>query len=451
MKLNYFNFKQINGKYLITNDLGCHHFLEKEDVIRLIHGDELDPDLAGILKQKGFLICEDELIGSDEYFDRLRNMKRSVLTATTLHIFVVTTRCNMRCVYCQANNGECQPDSMMSTETARKAVDLALQSPEQTIGFEFQGGEPLINFPVIKEIVEYSEQKRGSKMVTYSLVSNLQLLTDEMIEFFKRYNMTISTSIDGPEFLHDRNRPKPDGSGTWKKTADGINRLRRAGIAIGAIQTTTRFSLPFAKEIVETYQNLGINTIFVRPLTPLGKAAKYWNQIGYTPEEYLEFYFQVLDEIRQKNSQSAGLTELMEQIFLQRIFEDPVNYMELRSPCGAGIGQLAYFTDGNVFTCDEGRMVYEMGDDSFCLGNVNKDTYQDIIQNSSCRSVCLSSILESTPSCCDCPYQPYCGTCPVVNFAMEGDLYEKRPNPYRCQINKGILDYIFRNLQKTIE
>ena len=90
----------------------------------------------------------------------------------------------------------------------------------------------------------------------------------------------------------------------------------------------------------------------------------------------------------------------------------PVNYMELRSPCGATLGQMAYYTNGDVFTCDEGRMLYEMGNDAFRLGNVWENTYSQLVHSSTCRAVCLASITESIPGCCDCVYQPYCGVCP---------------------------------------
>lgn len=120
-----------------------------------------------------------------------------------------------------------------------------------------------------------------------------------------------------------------------------------------------------------------------------------------------------------------------------------MNYMELRSPCGAGVGQLAYYADGNIFTCDEGRMLHEMGQSTFKLGNVYKSTYRDLINNNICKTVCSASVLESLPTCCDCVYQPYCGTCPVVNYALEGDVIEKQPRGYKCSVYSGILDYLF--------
>ena len=143
------------------------------------------------------------------------------------------------------------------------------------------------------------------------------------------------------------------------------------------------------------------------------------------------------------NKRGTFIKEEHASIFLKRIDGQPMNYMELRSPCGAGIGQLAYYPDGNIFTCDEGRMLYEMGKDTFCLGNVYEHSYNEIVENGICRTVCAASILETIPGCCDCVYQPYCGTCPVVNFARDNDVIEKTPRGYRCKIYSGMLDSLF--------
>lgn len=122
------------------------------------------------------------------------------------------------------------------------------------------------------------------------------------------------------------------------------------------------------------------------------------------------------------------------------------NYMELRSPCGAGIGQMAYYYDGNIYTCDEGRMVAEMGDQMFHLGNVNYSTYDDLMENRVCKVTCQASVLESLPGCCDCVYHPYCGVCPVISYASDNSIYARESNVYRCKIYKGILDILFEIL-----
>lgn len=183
----------------------------------------------------------------------------------------------------------------------------------------------------------------------------------------------------------------------------------------------------------------------------MGKAQGNWGQIGYTTEEFLEFYRRVVDKVISINRAGNFFREEHASILMGRIEGRLVNYMELRSPCGAGVGQLAYYPNGKVFTCDEGRMVYEMGDDAFYLGDVWEDSYTKMVGGSVCRAVCASSILETIPSCCDCVYQPYCGTCPVVNYASNQDVIEKEPRGYRCRIYSGMLDYLFGLLSSDNE
>ena len=444
MKLNYFNFKNFGNKVLMTNDFGKYVFVEKKDFLKILSLNiDRDSLLYSTLIEKEMIFDGSELEYSLSGKYALRTIKGHVNTATSLHIFVVTTKCNMSCVYCQANNGRECPHLMMDREMAQKAVDIALQSPEQYLSFEFQGGEPLINFEMIKFIVEYAQSHKENHEISYTIVTNLTFLNDEMLDFFVQHNFAISTSIDGNELVHNYNRPFANGEGTFQKVMESVRKIRKAGLHVGAIETTTKYSLAFPKEIVRAYVELGFDSIFIRPLTPLGKAAKSWNEIGYSWQEFIDFYAQAFEELIEINKNGWFIKEDHASILLKRIRGDFMNYMELRSPCGAGVGQLAYYADGNIFTCDEGRMLHEMGDSSFQLGNVYENTYTELIKNGVCRTVCASSVLESIPSCCDCVYQPYCGTCPVVNYALYKDVIEKEPRGYKCRIYSGILDYLF--------
>lgn len=444
MKLNYFNFKKFQDQVLLTNDFGCHMFVSEDIFKRILQKDiDMDSDIGQTLFEKNMIYDETNLEYSSTMKYNIRRIKGHVGVATSLHIFVVTTACNAGCVYCQANNGVTCPSLFMSKEIAEKAVDIALQSPSQYLSFEFQGGEPLLNFEIIKHIVGYAEERKGPHCISYNVVTNLTLLTDEILDYFQEHHFGISTSIDGPESLHNQNRPFKTGGGTYERAIDSIRKIRERGLHVGAIQTTTRYSLPFPQEIVRAYNDLGFDSIFIRPLTPLGKATHNWDEIGYTPKEFISFYVQALDELLKINQTGHFLKEEHASILLSRINGNFVNYMELRSPCGASIGQLAYYADGEIFTCDEGRMLHEMGDHTFRLGNVFDSTYSDIIGSSVCRTVCTSSILETIPTCCDCVYQPYCGTCPVVNYAKSQDIIEKSPRGYRCKIYSGMLDYLF--------
>lgn len=445
--INYFNFKRLNdNSILITNDFGEYSFVENDVFINLLKNKVDKNTEKGLeLINKGFYYD-----GSTEEFIqhntvKLDNMKPYVFSSPSLHIFVVTTACNGDCLYCQAHSSSTTRCLSMDYSTAEKAVDIALQSPLNHLTFEFQGGEPLINIDTISHIIEYAENKRNEKHIDYCLVSNLSLLTDDMIDLFKKNSVSVSTSLDGLKELHDQNRPmKSEEYSMYDATVSGILKLMESGVEIGAIQTTTAYSIKYSKAIVDEYVDNCLHNIFIRPLTPLGMAHDRWNSIGYTAELFNSFYKDTLKYIIKKNMDGYKLVEGHASIFLKKILaHHSPNYMELRSPCGGGIGQITYYPDGDVYTCDEGRMLSEMGNKSFRMGSVFTDSLSDLLESSACRVVCKSSILESLPSCSQCVYQPYCGVCPVVNYAFNNSPYESHPNDYKCKIYKGMLDSIF--------
>ena len=444
--INYFNFEEYdNDRILITNDLGSYEFLSRDE-FRSFIGKNIDPDsvLYGNLVEGGFIIRSTSEDILRDYASRLRMSKEYLFSGTSLHIFVLTDDCNMNCVYCQARDHKRGNYSRMDADTARKAVEMAVQSPAKYLDFEFQGGEPLLNFEILKLIVEYSKEINIDHVITYSVVTNLTLINDEIIEFLQENDIRVSTSIDGPTTVHDINRPFAGGKGTLDTVKKAVEKLRQKGIAVSAIQTTTRRSLDYPEEIVDEYVNDGFSSVFIRPLTRLGTAASVWNKIGYDADEFVSFYRRCLNRVIEANKSGICFSEGFAGMLLNKLLHGRgVNYMELRSPCGAAVGQVAYYFNGDVYTCDEGRMLAEMGDPSFKLGNVFADSYNDIMGCSVCSAVCTSSVLETIPGCCDCVFQPYCGVCPVIIYSSEKDIYKREPNDYRCRINKGVIRTLF--------
>ena len=450
-KLNYFNFKENKDNYLLTNDLGKYIFIDKDEFKKLISRQELSESIKEELLEKGFIYDVDEELFSIDLATKLRKIKAHLFTPTVLHIFVVTKNCNFNCIYCQAGNLNKKHEYKMSEETAKKAVDIALESPSKYLSFEFQGGEPLLNYKVIKYIINYTNEVKKDKVIEFNLVSNLTLLTNEMLEFFIENNVSICTSIDGNKELQNINRPFIDGN-SYNETTKKIKELRDKNIDVNAIETTTKYSLDKHKEIIDEYISLGFNNIFLRPLTKLGKADNNWKKIGYSAEEFLKFYKNSIEYIIEKNKSGIFFMENHSSIFLKKILlNQNVNYMELRSPCGGAIGQLAYYYDGDIYTCDEGRMLSEMGDISFKIGNVNESNYSSLMKCDCTKAMCISSCLECLPYCSNCVYQPYCGTCPVINLAQDNNIFAKNPNEYRCKIYKGILDILFEYIEKDKE
>ena len=176
--INYFGFKKFEDKYLLTNDLGKYAFVSDETFQGLINKTEICSEEKQTLLENYFIYDEHESVFVERVRRGMRESKNYLFSATSLHIFVLTNICNMSCIYCQAKDDEAITPCKMSKEVAEKCVDVALSSPARFLTFEFQGGEPLANFEVLKHIVTYTNEKKGSKNVDFSLVSNLSLLNE---------------------------------------------------------------------------------------------------------------------------------------------------------------------------------------------------------------------------------------------------------------------------------
>ena len=437
----HFYFGRFRDGILLTGDTGCWRFFTKDQFNDFMN-DEISEDSAvyQMLEEEHFCYHGSQEAFIQDSIDEIRSGNSYLFEATSLFIFAVTNECNNRCVYCQANG--CGTLRKMTIEVAKAALDRIAGTPAKTITIEFQGGEPLMNFPVIRYIVENANEFLPGKEVQFTLVSNLSLITDEIAKFLDDHHVSISTSLDGFRELHDMNRPAANHTSSFENMLAGREKIERLGMKTGAIQTTTAQALCYPEKIVQTYAELGYNMIFLRPLTRLGSAARRWNEIGYSPEQYLSFYRKALEEIIRMNKKGVPMVEYHAALLLSKIMRGKaLNYMELRSPCGAGIGQVAITANGNVYTCDEGRMIAETGDEAFLIGNVLKDDYNDWMNSSCCKAVCSASLLETLPGCCDCVYKPYCGVCPVVNYAINRNITQISKD--RCAIYKGILDLIF--------
>ena len=452
--LGNFRFKKIDSDYLLTNDVGEYAFVPLKDFNNLASGclDNVSFKDAATLEERGFINLNAVSLKLE---DKYRSKNGFLGMGTSLHIIVSTLRCDHKCVYCHASaQGSEGKDTDMDKQTAKEVVDRIFESPSKAITIEFQGGEPLLNFEVLKFVTEYAHDKNkvAGKDLLIAVVTNLSPLNDEILKFLIKNKISICTSIDGPRKLHNKNRVSFCGD-SYTKVVKNFKRLQRAYLnrvkyRPNALVTITRESLRHPKEIIREYIRLNLDSIHLRPLNPFGFAIKQQKRIGYTAEEFLSFYKEAFDYILKINSNGKVFYERTARIFLSKIFnDDDPGYFELRSPCGAGIGQMAYNYNGDVYTCDEGRMVGRLGDHAFRLGNVRDDSYNALIGKETLKAVCTSSLLDILPGCSDCVYKPYCGVCPIYNYVTSGTLFAQAPNNDRCKINAGILDYLFDKLR----
>jgi len=453
----FFRFRKLGKKYLLTNDIGDFVFLKEKEFDDLTSGKlKKDGNIYGALDNKHFTSeswnCENcQARMTQKYAWRHRYLGQG----PSLHIIVVTLRCDHACIYCHASSKSMgRKDLDMTEETAKKVVDMIFQTTSRYIIIEFQGGEPLANFEVVKFITDYAlkKNKKAKKELRFSLVSALTLLDNKKLNWLYSKKISVCSSLDGPEKLHNKNRPMINKKDGYSITVQGIKKVKdkykNLGYQVNALVTTTKYSLPLWKEIVDEYVKLGLKGIHLRPLNPFGMAKSLQGVIGYTAEEFLEFYKKSLNYIIKLNIKGIDIRERMAGIFLRKIFTDNNhNYLDLESPCGAVIGQIAYHYNGDVYTCDEGRTLGQMGDESFKIGNVYKNTYEEIMSSPVTKSMCIASTLDGLAGCSDCVYLPYCGVCPVFNYSEGKNIFSDGPNNFRCKVNKGILDYLFQKFE----
>jgi uncharacterized protein len=451
-----FKHREVGGKVLITNTEGNFLLLSHDEFASFAAGDmPRESELHQRLRERNFVRAEANV---DAMATRLRARKTFLSYGPNLHIVVVTLRCNETCVYCHASRADMSATHTdMTKETADKTIELIFQTTNPNVTIEFQGGEPLVAFETVKHIIETAREKNktAGKRLEFTMVSNLSLMDEEKLAYLVENRVQLCTSIDGPEHLHDKQRKLP-GFSAHKAATHWIKRINdeyaRMNLDptlyhVEALLTTTREALPKWKEIVDTYVGLGCRALFLRPVDPFGFADRTGPRVEYPRAEYLHFYRSAVDYILELNKNGTEILERFAAIFLTKILggEDP-NFLDIRSPCGAGIGQIAYNYDGKVFTCDEGRMLHEMGDSTFLIGEVGKESYRDMMGHETVRALAIASTLEAQPDCVNCTYQPYCGVCPVHNHKTQGSIFGRMRESTLCAVHKGIQDYLFEKI-----
>jgi His-Xaa-Ser system radical SAM maturase HxsB len=418
----------------------------------------LDPasETHRMLKSKHFLQAKDSDVAIDLLTLKTRTKYARTADFTALHIFVVTLRCEHACPYCQVSR---QNDDRvafdMSVETADRALDLVFRSPAPAIKIEFQGGETMLNFPLVRHIVERAERinLEQHRNLEFVLATNLAVVTDEILAYCAEHRILVSTSLDGPADLHNRNRPRPGGDSHARAVA-GIQRARATlgRDRVGALMTTTQASLGRVRDIVDEYVRLGFNGIFLRPLSPYGFAMKTRSYAAYGTDDWLQFYIEGLRYIIELNREGLFFLETYASIILTKMLTPfGTGYVDLRSPAGIGIGAIVYNYDGDVYASDESRMLAEMGDTTFRLGNVHENSWEELLTSEALLAPLEESLTLSAPMCSDCAFEPFCGAEPVFHHATQGDSVGHKPSSAFCRRNMAIFRHLVQLMRSDPE
>lgn len=446
-----FRFARLRSvdRVLVTADTGEFALLENDAFAALVER-RLEPSSSVYrdLVARGFIADGTADAAWPLRVAQLRTRKAFARPAPSLHILVLTLRCDHACVYCQVSRQNVGASSHfdMSATTAAHAVERIFESPSNDLTVEFQGGEPALAFDRLREVVALFEARneREGRRIQFTLVSTLHHLDDERLAFLAEHGFHLSTSIDGPIDLHNANRPLQSRD-AWQRTIAGLERARSilGHERIAALTTLTRKSLSQPRAIVDSYVALGFRSIFLRPLSPYGFALKTSSATGYRIEAFLDFYREALAYMLELNRSGIEIEEVYTSILLQHILTPYASgYMDLRSPAGAGLGTLVYNYDGRVFASDEGRMLAETDDDRFVLGTCDQ-SLPELLGSEAMRWTLAAGVAELLPGCHDCAYQPFCGADPVFHAGQQGDPVGHRPSSDFCKKHMGLFDHLF--------
>lgn len=449
-----FRFERISdSEVVMTNAVGEFAFLERTKLDDLLAHrlSPNDPDYNS-LRAKQILREEGDIASVELLALKMRTRYSHLRNFTSLQVFVVTLRCDHSCQYCQVSRqSEDKAAFDMTQETADKALELVFRSPSPALKIEFQGGEPLLNFDLVRYVVEKAEERNKveKRDLQFVIATTLSLATDEILEYCRDHKIHLSSSLDGPEDLHNKNRPRP-GRDSHSRFSDGLKRARDilGYDSVSALMTTSPASMTRVKDVIDEYLKYGFNTIFLRHLSPYGFALKTKSYQAYNAERWLEFYREGMEYILELNRQGIPFSEQYSTIVLTKMLtsNDP-GFVDLMNPAGTGIAAVVYNYDGDVYASDESRMLHEMGDSSFRLGNLHENDYEQIFTSETLLNALEDSFTLSAPMCADCAFEPWCGADPVFHHAMFGDVLGRKPESEFCKRTMGVVRYLLETMR----
>jgi len=231
-----------------------------------LNNDEISK--MSIKEIEDLIILKDNLISSQiiiaEKLSAKLNLKEmNILKDITIEI---TEDCNLRCSYCYGSFGNTRSKTL-EENIAKQIVDCIFEYPNlsKNLRINFFGGEPLLKFNLIADIVDYIEEKKNDIVIQYGITTNGTILTDEIIEFFRRYNFYVLVSSDGVKICNDQNRKYKNGNGSFETINKNLISLSRNKIPVKALMILTPYSVRYFSENIKYFDSLGVKSISSNP------------------------------------------------------------------------------------------------------------------------------------------------------------------------------------------
>ena len=390
-------------------------------------------DIEEALSEIQSLIDNGELFTKDIYKDYVVDFKKrkTVVKALCLHI---AHDCNLACQYCFAEEGEYHGRrALMSFEVGKKALDflIANSGNRRNLEVDFFGGEPLMNWKVVKQLVEYgrSQEAAHDKKFRFTLTTNGMLVNDEVMEFCNREMGNVVMSLDGRKEINDKMRPTRNGHGSsydiivpkFQKFAKS-----RAGKEYYIRGTFTRNNLDFSED-VKHYADLGFEQLSMEPVVA-SPEEPYAIQEEDLPK-ILDEYDKLALEYLKRRKEGKGFNFFH---FMIDLSQGPCVAKRL-SGCGSGVEYLAVTPWGDIYPCHQ-----FVGNEKFLMGNVDTGIIRDDIRDEfKCCNV------YAKDKCRECFARFYCsGGCTANSYNFHGcitDAYDIGCEMQRKRIECAIM------------
>ncbi|WP_432401246.1 thioether cross-link-forming SCIFF peptide maturase [Wukongibacter sp. M2B1] len=381
--------------------------------------DEIDNAFEEIryLKENDMLFCDDSYINDSSFINR-----KPVIKALCLHI---AHDCNIRCEYCFASQGDFKGDrSLMSEEVGKKALDLLIENSgnRRNLEVDFFGGEPLLNFDVVKKLVEYGRkrEKETNKNFRFTLTTNGVLLNDEIIEYINENMENVVLSIDGRKEINDKMRYTINRSGTYDIILPKIKKMveARKDKSYYVRGTFTKHNLDFANDVLHLadlgFKNTSVEPVVAEPGMPYELTEKD------LPVIY-EHYENLAKEMIRREKAGEGFNFFHFTIDLN---QGPCVIKRLTG-CGAGSEYLAITPQGDLYPCHQ-----FVGNEDFKIGDVDSG-----IINRELGKKFGNAHVYNKQKCRDCWAKFYCsGGCHANAFNFNKDI--NIPYELGCEMEK---------------
>lgn len=419
--------------------IGLYKAETEDEIVREMldkYGDRPDVtegDVRECIADVKELEAQHKLFTKDTYEPLAGEFKRrsgGVVKALCLH---VAHTCNLNCEYCFASQGQYHGDrALMSFDVAKQAIDfLVAHSGKRTnLEVDFFGGEPLMNWDVCKQTVQYARsiEQEAHKNFRFTLTTNGMLIDDDVIDFCNREMSNVVLSLDGRKEVHDRTRKDYAGNGSYDRIVPKFQKMvkARGGKNYYMRGTFTHLNTDFTNDLFSMY-DLGFRELSMEPVV-----AKPGDPLALTEEDLpvlLDQYELLAKEMLRLDREGKGFTFYHYMIDLTA---GPCIYKRI-SGCGSGTEYMAVTPWGDLYPCHQ-----FVGEEQFKLGNI-----WDGVQAADVQAEFRSCNAYARPECMDCWARLYCsGGCAANAYHATGSvsgIYEYGCKIFRKRIECAIM------------